>query len=52
MDKKGKYELILKAGRDIIESQAIEGFAIRIEAIFDEQANLEELQRILALAQN
>lgn len=41
------YELILKSGNGSIRSEAIPGFQIRIEAMFDAGVNLEELGRLL-----
>jgi len=49
LDKKGIYELILKAGNGTIESKAIKGFKIPIESIFDEDKNLETLAKILTI---
>jgi Uma2 family endonuclease len=43
----GTYKLHLKAGRGLIESRAVPGFAIEIRAIFEEAAHLEALRRIL-----
>ncbi|RMG68182.1 MAG: Uma2 family endonuclease [Bacteroidetes bacterium] len=48
LDAEGQYELILKAGSGPIRCQVIPGFEIRIEAVFDSSANLEELARLLA----
>ena len=48
LDKKGMYELIIKAGDGTLHSKAVRGFTIDIEAIFDERRNLEALQRLLA----
>jgi len=47
LDKKGEYELILKANNGTIECNAIKGFKISIESIFDKVKNLEELGKIL-----
>lgn len=47
LDKKGEYELILKAKNGIIECKAIKDFKISIESIFDMEKNLEELGKIL-----
>lgn len=47
LDEQGKYQLILKAKAGMITCSAIEGFSIPIEAIFDEQKNLEALQKLL-----
>jgi len=49
LDAKGKYELILKSSEGTLHSKVIKGFSIDIEAIFDEDKNLKELSRILAL---
>ena len=49
MNEAGKYELILKAGQGPISCQAIQGFEIGIEAIFDEVENMKELNRLLSL---
>ena len=49
LNKKGKYELILKANKGIIECKAIKGFKISLESIFDEEKNLEELERLLSI---
>ncbi|CAN5353276.1 Uma2 family endonuclease [soil metagenome] len=42
-----KYELLLKAKDGTIESVVLPDFKIQIRAIFDEQLNLEELNRII-----
>lgn len=47
LNKKGKYELVLKSDNGEIKSEAVEGFKIQIESIFDEDKNMEELERIL-----
>ena len=47
LDNAGRYELLIKAGSGPLRCQAIPGFTIRIEAIFDPSANLEELARLL-----
>ena len=47
LDTKGIYELILKAKKGTLESKAIKGFTIPIESIFDENINLETLEKIL-----
>ena len=49
LDAKGKYELILKSSEGTLSSKVIKGFSIAIEAIFDEDKNLNELSRMLAL---
>ena len=43
----GKFKLHLKASRGLIESRVVEGFAIDIRAIFEEEANFEALRKIL-----
>ena len=43
----GKYSLKLKSRSGEIESPVIHGFVIPIRAIFDKDANLKELQRVL-----
>ncbi len=47
LDAGQHYELILKSGNGSIRSEAIPGFQIRIEAMFDAGVNLEELERLL-----
>lgn len=47
LDTDNQYELILKSGNGHIRSEAIPGFQIRIEAVFDAGVNLEELGRML-----
>lgn len=49
LDSKKKYDLLLKSKSGIIESKAITGFSIAIEAIFDDEKNLEEIERIVAM---
>ncbi len=49
LGENGEYELVLKAHKGTVESQAVAGFSIQIEALFDAQANMAELQRILAM---
>lgn len=44
----GKYELVLKSGEGHLQSEALDGFSFDIAAIFDQQKNLQELNRILA----
>ena len=46
----GAYELVLKSAEGHVKSEAVKGFSIDIEAIFDRQKNLEELTRILSEA--
>jgi Uma2 family endonuclease len=43
----GKYRLVLKSGEGTIRSFVVEGFAIPILAIFDEDANLKALQQMM-----
>lgn len=45
--RNGKYELVLKATDAIVKSEAIQGFEIPIRAIFEEQANVAALQKLL-----
>jgi Uma2 family endonuclease len=42
-----EYDLNLKTKDGAIESVVIEGFRIQIRSVFDEQANLEELRKII-----
>lgn len=42
-----QYELFLKSNSGEIKSVAVENFTIKIRAIFDKQANLEELKRLI-----
>lgn len=39
------YELVLKASDGSVKSKAIDGFAIPIKAIFDEDANTDTLKK-------
>lgn len=48
LDESGKYELILKASSGMVASQAIEGFQIPIEALFDDEHTLSALEVIFA----
>jgi Uma2 family endonuclease len=48
LDAEHQYELILKSGNGPIRCQAIPGFEIRMEAIFDAAVNVAELARVLA----
>ena len=48
LNKAKNYELILKSDTGILKSKVIAGFAIDIEAIFDDAKNLAELRSILA----
>ncbi|MDX2282572.1 MAG: Uma2 family endonuclease [Bacteroidia bacterium] len=43
----GAYKLHLKAGQGPISSRAVAGFEIPIRALFDEQAQVEALRRVL-----
>lgn len=43
----GQYQLLLKASDGGIISQAIEGFKIPIQAIFDEEINLQTMQQLM-----
>ncbi len=47
LDKKGKYELILKSTSGQLKCKAIKGFEVPIEAIFNEAENLSAIQEIL-----
>ncbi len=47
LDKKGAYELVLKASKGEVECKAVKEFKILIVSIFDNDSNLEELTRIL-----
>ncbi len=49
IDKEGKYELILKSKEGKISSEVINGFKISIAAIFDDDENLTEVERIIAM---
>ncbi|MEZ6060068.1 MAG: Uma2 family endonuclease [Planctomycetaceae bacterium] len=44
----GDYELLMKSSSGTLKSQVIEGFAIPVEAVFDEAANLETLKSLLS----
>lgn len=44
-----QYELIIKSKSDDIESTAVTGFKIPIQAIFDRRVNLEVIQVFLGL---
>ncbi len=46
-DAKGIYQLILKASQGNVDCQPVAGFAIEIEAIFDEEKNLDALKQML-----
>ncbi|MEQ1826233.1 MAG: Uma2 family endonuclease [Pirellula sp.] len=43
----GEYRLALKSGSGTLKSQVILGFAISIEAIFDEKENLQAIRKLL-----
>ena len=43
----GEYRLALKSGSGILKSRVVEGFAIDIKAIFDEQLNLHAIRKLL-----
>jgi Uma2 family endonuclease len=45
----GDYALHLKAGRGPIESRVVQGFVVDIRAIFEEDANMEALRKILGV---
>lgn len=47
----GRYKLHLKTAQGTIESRVVVGFVIEVRAIFDEQANLEALRRLLSTTQ-
>lgn len=47
IDDKNKYELILKSDTGVLKSEVVNGFEIKIDAIFDEKRSFEELARIL-----
>ncbi len=47
LNEVGQYNLILKTKQGTIKCQAIQGFEIAIESIFNKDRNLEELRRIL-----
>jgi Uma2 family endonuclease len=44
----GQFKLLLKAGQGIITSHVVTGFTIDIRAVFDADANLEALRKILS----
>jgi len=48
LDTSKKYELVLKSGTGLFESEAINGFSFPIEAIFDEGKNFDTLSKILS----
>ena len=41
------YKLHLKLSEGLIRSKVVEGFAIEVKAVFEEELNLAELRRIL-----
>jgi len=43
-----KYQLLVKSGDGFVESRAVRGFSIPIQAIFQERTNFEALKRIVA----
>lgn len=43
----GEYRLALKSGSGLLKCRAIEGFAISIEAIFDEKENIQAIRKLL-----
>ena len=43
----GEYRLALKSGSGILKCRAIEGLAISIEAIFEENANIQAIRQLL-----
>ena len=45
----GRYTLRLKSGSGEIESTMIDGFLIPVRALFDDAANLREVQRIVQI---
>ncbi len=47
LNKKGEYELILKTKTGIIECKSIKGFKIPVKAIFNEDQNMKEIERII-----
>ena len=47
IDNTCKYELILKSSTGMLKSEVINGFEIKIAAIFNEKTSFEELTRIL-----
>jgi len=47
LNKKKEYELILKSKAGEIECKAIKGFKIDIESIFDDDKNLNEVEKIV-----
>lgn len=45
--KENAYHLQVKLMNGAIQSQQIQGFSFQVEALFDDQANIRELQRIV-----
>ena len=45
--KDGQYVLRMKSGSGQIESEVIDGLAIPVRALFDDEVNLQEVQRIV-----
>ncbi|MCH8962120.1 MAG: Uma2 family endonuclease [Bacteroidetes bacterium] len=45
--KDGRYVLRMKSGSGQIESEVIDGLVIPVRALFDDEANLQEVQRIV-----
>ena len=43
----GEYTLALKSGSGMLKSRVVKGLAIPIEAIFDEQENLQAIRKLL-----
>ncbi len=44
----GEYSLALKSGSGVLKCRAIIGLTIPVEALFDEQANLQAIRKLLA----
>lgn len=43
----GEYELAVKSGSGVLPCRAIEGLVIPINAIFDQQVNLQAMRKLL-----
>jgi len=43
----GEYELAVKSGSGVLQCRAIEGLVIPIDAIFDQQVNLQAMRKLL-----
>ena len=43
----GEYRLALKSGTGLLKSRVIDGFAINIEAIFNEKENIQAIRKLL-----